>query len=113
MKNVIICIVCIALIAGIGYFLVSPNTEGVIKTSSEYSYSRGNCDTLVHKNVRWAICYKNEMVVETVRHGNLYKVTASVPKDTDDYVEVYNGMDRGLIGTYEGVLYFDIKARCV
>ena len=112
MKTIIVISITgiVLLLACFSYFFFLPSIE---KSEVGYSYSGDDCDTLVYKNVGWAICYKDNAIVETVRHGNLYEVTASVPKDTYDYVEVYNGMDRGLIGTYEGVLYFDIKARCV
>ena len=110
----VICIVGVALliVVSISLFGFCHTGNNINLKTPAYIYSGDTCDRLVHKDVPYAICYKEGKIVETIRHGNLYRATVTTPKKTYDYVEVYNGMGKGLINTYEGVLYFDIKARC-
>lgn len=110
----VICIVGVALliVSSISFFWLYSIENNINPKTLAYIYSGDSCDKLAHKDVPYAICYKEGKIVETIRHGNLYRATATTPKDMYDYVEVYNGMGKGLINTYEGALYFDIKPRC-
>ena len=110
----VICIVGVALliVGSISFFGFYHTGDDITPKTQAYIYSGDSCDSLVHKDVPYAICYKEGEIVETIRRGNLYRATVTTPKSMYDYVEVYNGMGKGLINTYEGALYFDIKPRC-
>jgi len=70
------------------------------------------CDKLIHKGVKWGVCYKKGEVVATISSGNIYDATVTKKYDYDK-IEVYDKVGGDIIfATYEGRLYFDIKPRC-
>ena len=111
MNKIIIIIGIIVLVIGGSYlFLNHENNAPIDKTSEEYI--SGHCDKLLHKNVRWAVCYKKDKIIDTVQRGNIYEATKTRKYDYDK-VEVFNKVGGSIVvATYEGKLYFDVHSHC-
>ena len=70
------------------------------------------CDKLLHKNVQYALCYENDKIVVTTQHVNVYKATKT-HKWRYNKIEVFDKPGGEIVKTYEGELYFDLKAKCI
>ena len=70
-----------------------------------------NCDKLLHRNVQYAFCYKDDKVVVTTHNVNIYKATET-QRWSYDKVEVFDKPGGKVIATYKGKLYFDLKPEC-
>ena len=100
----------IGIAVGLFFLFHSQNSEVEDKTSKEYIAE--HCDKLIHKNVRWAVCYRKGKIVATVEGGNIYEATKTRKYDYDK-IEVFDRVGGSVVlATYQGRLYFARKPRC-
>lgn len=111
MNKIIIILGIIVLLLGCSYLFLNQEDNTPIDKNSE-KYISEHCDELLHKNIRWAVCYKKSEVITTVQYGNIYEATKTKKYDYDK-IEVFNKVGGSIVvATYQGKLYFDIRVRC-
>ena len=69
------------------------------------------CDKLLYRDVQYAFCYKDDKIVVTTQHVNIYRATETRGWSYDK-VEVFDKPGGKVIATFEGKLYFDLKPEC-
>ena len=102
MNKVLIVVGIILLIGGIVLFFNYDTLFG----------DKEKCDKLLYRNVQYALCYENDKVVVTTQHVNIYKATET-HKWRYDKIEVFDKPGGEIVKTYEGELYFGLRAECV
>jgi hypothetical protein len=81
-------------------------------TPSPAPFACTQYDTLLQASVKFAMCYQDGKVVETMSGGgNLYEATATNLGDYDT-VRVYRYLNDEHYKEYKGKLYFAARPRC-
>lgn len=101
-KILIAVVIGVSLVIG-GMFFISGHNTNISPNE--------NCDKLLHRNVQYAFCYKDEKIVVTTHNVNIYKATET-QRWSYDKVEVFDKPGGKVIATYKGKLYFDLKPEC-
>lgn len=103
-KRLIVIVIGVSLVIG-GAFFISGHDTGVLPNDKQ------KCDELLHRNVQYAFCYKDDKIVVTTQYVNIYRATKT-RRSSYDKVEVFDKPGGEVIATYEGRLYFGLRAEC-
>ena len=103
-KKLIVIVIGVSLVIGGIFFISGHNTD-------IFTDDKQNCDKLLHRDVPYAFCYKDDKIVVTTQHVNIYRATET-QRWSYDKVEVFDKPGGKVIATYEGKLYFGLRAEC-